>query len=221
MFQGGWRWGGGAVDPATATAARAAAALAIVIAIALVAVAWLLSVVIRFALSRKREYLADAGSVELTKDPDAMISALRKIEGRGELEGATSAVMEMCIDNPREGFADLFATHPPIESRIAALIQFAGGHDPGPLELPEQIAARDAPEQQEPAGARTVERRCAARPSRSCRPSRRSRSAAPSPPAKPVLGAAGKAERRSTPGTCIQLLSTYRGNVPRSRQSAI
>jgi heat shock protein HtpX len=73
---------------------------AIVIAIALVAVAWLLSVVIRFALSRKREYLADAGSVELTKDPDAMISALRKIEGRGELRGATSAVMEMCIDNP-------------------------------------------------------------------------------------------------------------------------
>ena len=73
--------------PATATAARAAAGIAIVIAIALVAVAWLLSVVIRLALSRKREYLADAGSVELTKDPDAMISALRKIEGRGELAG--------------------------------------------------------------------------------------------------------------------------------------
>ena len=35
-----------------------------------------------------------------------MISALRKIEGRGELEGATSAVMEMCVDNPRSGFAD-------------------------------------------------------------------------------------------------------------------
>ena len=79
-----------------------------------------------------------------------MISALRKIEGRGELEGATSAVMEMCIDNPREGFADLFATHPPIESRIAALIQFAGGHDPGPLELPETESPPDASEQQEP-----------------------------------------------------------------------
>jgi heat shock protein HtpX len=100
-------------------------------------VAWLLSVVIRFALSRKREYLADAGSVELTKDPDAMISALRKIEGRGEIEGAPSAVMEMCIDNPRTGFSNLFDTHPPIESRIAALVQFAGGHDPGPLDLPE------------------------------------------------------------------------------------
>ena len=72
----------------------------------------MLSFVIRFALSRSREFLADAGSVELTKNPDAMISALRKIEGRGELPGATSAVMEMCVDNPREGFGELFDTHP-------------------------------------------------------------------------------------------------------------
>jgi heat shock protein HtpX len=56
--------------------------------------------------------------------------------------------MEMCIDNPREGFADLFATHPPIESRIAALIQFAGGHDPGPLSLPEQPQDESPPQDQ-------------------------------------------------------------------------
>jgi heat shock protein HtpX len=99
-------------------------------------VAWLLSQVVKLALSRSREFLADAGSVELTKDPDAMISALRKIENRGELPGATSAVMELCVDNPREGFADLFATHPSVDSRIKALVQFAGGHDPGPLALP-------------------------------------------------------------------------------------
>ena len=107
MFQGGLRWrsrGGGD---------RKGAGVAILIAVALVAVAWILSIVIRFALSRKREYLADAGSVELTKNPDAMISALRKIEGRSELEGATSAVMEMCIDNPRVGFSNIFDTHPP------------------------------------------------------------------------------------------------------------
>ena len=110
---------------------------AVLIALALIALAWLLSVVIRFALSRSREFLADAGSVELTKNPDAMISALRKIEGRGELQGATSAVMEMCVDNPREGFVDLFATHPSIQARIDALVKVAGGHDPGPLALPE------------------------------------------------------------------------------------
>ena len=111
--------------------------IAIVIALALIAVAWLLSIVIRFALSRQREFLADAGSVELTKNPDAMIGALRKIEGRGELPGANSAVMEMCLDNPREGFSNIFDTHPSVETRIHAIVEFAGGHDPGPLALPE------------------------------------------------------------------------------------
>jgi heat shock protein HtpX len=112
------------------------AGIVILIALALIAVAWVLSIVIRFALSRKREFLADAGSVEVTKNPDAMISALRKIEGRGELPGAASAVMEMCIDNPREGFSNIFDTHPSVDARVAALVKFAGGHDPGPLALP-------------------------------------------------------------------------------------
>ncbi|HEV1999425.1 MAG TPA: M48 family metallopeptidase [Xanthobacteraceae bacterium] len=129
MFQGGFR-------VRSSGDRKGGAVVVLLIAVALVALAWLLSIVIRFALSRKREYLADAGSVELTKDPDAMISALRKIEGRGELPGSTSAVMEMCIDNPREGFSDIFATHPPVESRVDALVKFAGGHDPGPLALP-------------------------------------------------------------------------------------
>ena len=114
------------------------AGFAILIAVALLVVAYVLSFLIRLALSREREYLADAGSVELTKNPDAMISALRKIEGRGELPGATSAVMELCIDNPREGFGELFDTHPTVENRVAALVKFAGGHDPGPIALPEQ-----------------------------------------------------------------------------------
>ncbi len=119
------------------------AAFAILIAVGLIAVAYFLSFVIRLALSRSREFLADAGSVELTKNPDAMISALRKIEGRGELPGTTSAVMEMCIDNPRQGFGELFDTHPSVDSRVAALVKFAGGHDPGPLALPPQASDAD------------------------------------------------------------------------------
>jgi heat shock protein HtpX len=111
------------------------AVIAILIAVALIVVAWILSIVIRFALSRRREFLADAGAVELTKNPDAMITALRKIENRGELERAPSAVMEMCVDNPRSGFTDLFATHPSVEARCNAIVEFAGGHDPGPLQI--------------------------------------------------------------------------------------
>jgi heat shock protein HtpX len=122
------------------------AGVAILVAITLLVVAYGLSFLIRLALSRQREYLADAGSVELTKNPDAMISALRKIEGRGELPGATSAIMEMCIDNPREGFGELFDTHPSVENRITALIKFAGGHDPGPLTLPPQENDRSSDE---------------------------------------------------------------------------
>jgi heat shock protein HtpX len=108
------RRGGGAIPAA-------------MIALVLIAVAWLFSQVIRFALSRSREYLADAGAVELTKNPDVMISALLKIKGRGELEGMPSALMEMCLDNPRSGLSDLFATHPSIDERIEALRRYAGG----------------------------------------------------------------------------------------------
>jgi heat shock protein HtpX len=126
------------------------AGLAIVIAVALLVVAYVLSFLIRLALSRQREYLADAGSVELTQNPDAMISALRKIESRGELPGATSAVMELCVDNPREGFGELFDTHPTVENRVAALVKYAGGHDPGPIALPEPGEHEAPPESAEP-----------------------------------------------------------------------
>jgi heat shock protein HtpX len=128
------------------------AGLAILIAVGLLVVAYMLSFVIRLALSRQREYLADAGSVELTKNPDAMISALRKIEGRGELPRATSAVMEMCVDNPREGFGELFDTHPTVDARVAALVKFAGGHDPGPIALPAPESGGDGDQTAAPAG---------------------------------------------------------------------
>lgn len=130
----GGRWGGGRAGGSRK--GGGGAAIAILVALAIVAIAWLLSIVIRFALSRTREYLADAGAVELTKNPDAMITALRKIENRGELRGATAFVMEMCVDNPHSGFVDIFSTHPPIERRIEAIVRTAGGRDPGPIALP-------------------------------------------------------------------------------------
>jgi heat shock protein HtpX len=73
-----------------------------------------------------------------------MISALRKISGHADLPNAPADVREMFIENHRASFADLFATHPPIEARIAALKAYAGGRDtevararaPGPWEAP-------------------------------------------------------------------------------------
>jgi heat shock protein HtpX len=145
----GWGYGRGRSWSSSSSSDRdnrgsgGGAVIVIIIAAALIGLAWLLSQVVRLALSRSREFLADAGSVELTKNPDAMISALRKIENRGELPGATSAVMELCLDNPREGFSDLFATHPSVDSRVQALVKFAGGHDPGPLALPSDTEPDD------------------------------------------------------------------------------
>jgi len=72
--------------------------------------------------------MADAGAVELTKNPDAMIRALTKISGRADLN-APAEIMEMAIENPRTGFAGMFATHPPISKRIDALVQYSGADD--------------------------------------------------------------------------------------------
>jgi heat shock protein HtpX len=160
----GWRYDGGGSSWSSSSSSSSSssdsdrrgsggggAVVVIIIAVALIALAWLLSQLVRLALSRSRELLADAGSVELTKNPDAMISALRKIENRGELPGATSAVMELCVDNPREGFADLVATHPSVDSRVQALVKYAGGHDPGPLALPSDRADGPDGRREEPA----------------------------------------------------------------------
>jgi heat shock protein HtpX len=106
------------------------ALIAIIVALLLIALSYALAIVIRFSLSRRREFLADAGAVELTKNPDALISALRKISGHSDIKGAPQEVQEMFIENSRSGFADLFATHPPIEKRIAALVAYGGGTAP-------------------------------------------------------------------------------------------
>lgn len=104
----------------------------ILIAIVLALVGYLLASLFRFALSRKREYLADAGAAELTKRPLALASALRKISNDPTIEAVKRRdVAQMFIENPQTnidkksfslGF--LFATHPPIAKRIEILEQF-------------------------------------------------------------------------------------------------
>ncbi|MCX7899105.1 MAG: M48 family metallopeptidase [Methylocystis sp.] len=111
----------------------AGAGLAIVLALAIIALSWGASVLIRFAISRTREYLADAGSAELTKNPDAMISALRKIAAHGVIQGMPSRMHAFFIESPAQrAESGWFATHPTVDERVAALIEFAGGRDVAP-----------------------------------------------------------------------------------------
>ena len=103
----------------------------ILIVIVITAVAYLISILLRFGISRKREYLADAGAAEITKKPYALASALRKISGDPMIEAVESRdVAQLFIDNPKPSvhksasWDNLFATHPPIEKRIELLEQF-------------------------------------------------------------------------------------------------
>jgi heat shock protein HtpX len=105
---------------------------AVLIALLLAAVGYLIASLFRFALSRKREYLADAGSAELTRNPLALASALRKISVDPTIEAVKrNDVAQMFIENPQKelkkssmSFSTLFATHPPIAKRIQILENF-------------------------------------------------------------------------------------------------
>lgn len=105
----------------------------ILIAIGVIALCWVLAILIRFAMSRSREYMADAGAVELTKKPEAMISALEKVSGRSTVEAAPNELRQMFLHDDSAGFAGLFMTHPPMEKRLAALHAFGGAAPPAGL----------------------------------------------------------------------------------------
>lgn len=101
----------------------------ILIAIAVSVIAYFISIFLRFGISRHREYLADAGSAEMTKKPYALASALRKIDADPQIEAVHNEdVAQLFIENPQDKkksfFAGLFDTHPPIEKRIQLLEQF-------------------------------------------------------------------------------------------------
>ncbi|QSE99261.1 M48 family metallopeptidase [Fulvivirga lutea] len=104
----------------------------IALIVIVVLVSYLISLLIRFSISRKREFMADAGAVELTKNPQALASALRKISEDPLIEAVRrDDVAQMFIEHPKKKktsffsfFTTLFATHPPIEKRIETLEQF-------------------------------------------------------------------------------------------------
>jgi heat shock protein HtpX len=87
--------------------------------------ALMISLSLRFALSRSREIVADLAACELTKNPEALISALLKIEGRNLLPLCETAVQAMMISAPSDGY---FASHPKLEHRIDAIVTYAATH---------------------------------------------------------------------------------------------
>jgi len=106
---------------------------AVILVLLLAAVGYFLSSLFRFAISRQREFMADAGSANMTKNPLALASALEKISVDPRIEAVSrNDVAQMFIDNPQPrkerpvsfSFSSLFMTHPPIEKRIEILRQF-------------------------------------------------------------------------------------------------
>jgi heat shock protein HtpX len=108
-------------------------ALMMVLAIVAAILAPIIATLIQLAVSRRREFLADASAVLLTRYPDGLANALQKISSDTEaLEVANRGTAHLYIINPLKGkdvsgfFVGLFNTHPPIEARIKALHQMAG-----------------------------------------------------------------------------------------------
>lgn len=107
--------------------------LLILLAMVVALIGYFFSTLMRFAISRNREYMADAGAAEMTKNPMALANALRKISSNPNVEAVEREdIAQLFIEHPGKGkksnflgqMNSLFATHPPIEKRIKTLEQF-------------------------------------------------------------------------------------------------
>jgi heat shock protein HtpX len=134
VLRGGGRMGGGGGGGSGGGGKKGGGGALLLVLLVVWIVSWLLAPIITqvlvLAVSRKREYLADAMSAQFTRNPLALASALQKIEGAGAPTAAIKrGAAHLCITDPlgrrltaREGlFADALATHPPMTKRIAIL----------------------------------------------------------------------------------------------------
>jgi heat shock protein HtpX len=123
----------------------------VVVLVVLLIVAPLASKLVQMAISRQREYLADASSVRLTRNPTGLIHALQRLDaGDTNVAPSNSPVSALCIAAPKGAwFSGLFSTHPPIADRIARLRNLGGGAvsetEPPPDASP-RPAAQEMPE---------------------------------------------------------------------------
>jgi heat shock protein HtpX len=102
--------------------------LLVIVGIVLVVLSPIIATIIQLAISRKREFLADASGALLTRYPEGLANALQKISSYGQpMQKASNATAHMFISNPfggkaMKGVAKLFMTHPPVEERVSALL---------------------------------------------------------------------------------------------------
>ena len=130
-------WGGGRARSRRSGRSEGgggAAAILLVIALLLAILAPILAKLIEMAFSRQREYLADAGAVELTRNPDGLAGALAKISADPEvLEVANRATAPMYIVHPIKHFEararSMFDSHPPIKDRIQRIMSLKTGEE--------------------------------------------------------------------------------------------
>jgi heat shock protein HtpX len=100
----------------------------VIVGIVLVVLSPIIATIIQLAISRKREFLADASGALLTRYPEGLANALQKISSYGQpMQKASNATAHMFISNPfggkaMKGVAKLFMTHPPVEERVSALL---------------------------------------------------------------------------------------------------
>jgi heat shock protein HtpX len=128
------QWGGFGRGRSSSRDDRKGGGVQIVLVIVLIVFAVLAPIaakLVQFAVSRQREYLADATSVQFTRDPESMISALRKLTAEAKpFPGASGATQHLFIVNPLRSFTSrsmaLLATHPALEDRIERLQNLGG-----------------------------------------------------------------------------------------------
>ncbi|MFH1576072.1 MAG: M48 family metalloprotease, partial [Candidatus Margulisiibacteriota bacterium] len=125
-----WTWWGGGRRRSSSKSSGQAQLVIFVVAIALALLSPLIAQIIKLAISRKREFLADANGALITRHPEGLALALEKLTADPEpLEVANKATAHMYIINPlkefegtsRGWFSKMFLTHPPIEERVAKL----------------------------------------------------------------------------------------------------
>ncbi|AYJ40855.1 zinc metalloprotease HtpX [Lactiplantibacillus pentosus] len=117
-------WGGGRRSRDNDRDSNGAQALLMVLAVVVIILAPLAASLVQMALSRNREYLADAGSVELTRNPLGLINALEKIDDSQPMQQVDPSSAALYISDPfkaKKSWTHLFETHPPMADRIARL----------------------------------------------------------------------------------------------------